>query len=141
VVIHDLHVVWVFTLPSETDAVLRVHADAVLTDAVTLKGFQPVIGRQPQVAEFAGTVELRQLAQRDTFDLRRQAMIRPAFPQPPGLATGESRNHRTTMSLLDKVSTPKDGPLVGVHAIGADRAERRQEFARRFWCNGTRAIG
>ncbi len=92
-VIYDFHLVSVTFMPAEADAPLTVDANAVPARAVTCKGFQPVAGREGQVAEFPRSVELRQPAKRDALNLRRQPVVRPPLPHPLRLPAGKAGNH------------------------------------------------
>jgi len=103
-IIHNFNVMRVLALPAEANAPLVVDADAVLSGAVALQGFQVIAGRQPQVAQLARTVKLRELAERHALDLRRQTVVAPPLPQPLGLPAGETGNHRVKLSLRDNMS-------------------------------------
>jgi hypothetical protein len=53
--------------PTKTDAVLVVHADAVLTFPAAFECLKAITRWDAQVAETAGDLELTQLASRDRF--------------------------------------------------------------------------
>jgi hypothetical protein len=54
VVVDDLHVLGVAILPDETDPVLIVDPDAVLTTPVPGQRFQPIAGKRRQIANLSG---------------------------------------------------------------------------------------
>lgn len=64
-IIRDLDVGGAGRCPAETDPVLAIDADAVLTAAVTAEGFQLVGRRRPQVIQPDRLIELVQFAARD----------------------------------------------------------------------------
>jgi hypothetical protein len=68
VIIGDFNFAWPELGPSEADSVLIVDADAVLSLAVSGKGFEAIAWGDTEVLERLGLVELFQLSQRDTFD-------------------------------------------------------------------------
>jgi hypothetical protein len=49
VIVHYFHVMRVFYLPNETDAILVVDPDTVLAGAVSLQGLQPIAGQRCKV--------------------------------------------------------------------------------------------
>jgi hypothetical protein len=58
VVIRDLDVVCIAILPSETNAVLVVDTNAVLTRAISLQPFYAVAGRNCQLQKLEGSIDL-----------------------------------------------------------------------------------
>jgi hypothetical protein len=76
-----------------------------LPGAVAPEGFQAIAGRQPQIAQLARAVQLRELPQGHALDLRRQAVVALALPQALGFATGEADNQRRNASPRDMVSS------------------------------------
>jgi hypothetical protein len=56
-------------LPHETYPPLVIDADAVLPLAVVLQCLQPVSGRHSQAVQLRGSVQLKQLATRNSFDI------------------------------------------------------------------------
>ena len=92
VVVDDLHVFGVAILPDETDPVLIVDSDAVLSAAIAREGFQPIAGKCRQVSKFAGSVELLQLPLRHASDLV-QASAESAAKQRFGLGIPERPDH------------------------------------------------
>jgi hypothetical protein len=79
-VINNLDVLRVFVPPTKADAPSLIYAEAELPGPAALQGCQPIAGRQPQVAQLARTVQLRELPQGFTFHLQRQAVVEPALP-------------------------------------------------------------
>jgi len=79
-IIHNLDVKRIFALPAEAEPPLVIDAEAVLAGAVSFQGFQPVAGRQHQVAQFPRAVQLRQLPKGNALNLRRQSVVAPALP-------------------------------------------------------------
>jgi len=63
-VVRDLDLVGVSFPPLETNAVLVIHANAVLAFPIAPQPLQPVAGRQSQVAERAGSVQHLQFLER-----------------------------------------------------------------------------
>src|SRR5436305_9572025 len=61
VVVGDFDFVCIVVLPAETNPVLIVDADAVLTGAISLQALQPVPGRHGELGKLADPVDLRQL--------------------------------------------------------------------------------
>jgi hypothetical protein len=68
VVVNNLDVLGSGRSPDEAEAVLVVDPDAVLTGAITFEQLEPITGRNPQVVEPAGDLELPELATRDGFE-------------------------------------------------------------------------
>lgn len=70
--------------PAETDTILPVDANAVLTSTLTLECFQSVCRRDPQIVECRGTVQERELTGRDFPQMDWQSS-----PCRPGIRTME----------------------------------------------------
>jgi len=66
VIVQDLDVFRSGHCPAEADAVLIVHADAVLPGAVANESLQPVARRYAQVFKATGDLQLAELAARPT---------------------------------------------------------------------------
>ena len=96
-VVSDLDIVGVFTLPDKTRAPLVVYANAILSRSVALQGFQAVSWWEHQVSQRSRAVNLRQLAQSHALNVRRQAMIAAPLPQSFGLPTGKTDDHPSTI--------------------------------------------
>jgi hypothetical protein len=56
VIIHDFNLVGAIVMPYKTDSPLAIDADAVLTSAVALQGFELISGRDPQAGQFSRRV-------------------------------------------------------------------------------------
>ena len=67
-VVGNLHVAGISILPDETDAVLVVDPDAVLSLPRAFQGFQTVTGNRRQIARRSRLVQMHELAERDLFD-------------------------------------------------------------------------
>lgn len=68
-VVHDLDIMSVATVPSEADAPLPVDADRMLPRTAALERFQPVPGWRAQVAKLLGLIEHPQLSSRRGFKI------------------------------------------------------------------------
>ena len=68
VIVDDLYVVRICTVPSKTDSVLIVDADAVLSGAIALELFEPVRRRSRQVDQAARFRKHPELSQSDPGD-------------------------------------------------------------------------
>ena len=64
--------------PAETEPILIVHPNAVLSGPIALKRLEPVAGWHSEVVEASGDLELPQLATCDRLDTRE-----PLHPRPP----------------------------------------------------------
>jgi hypothetical protein len=62
VVIRDFYFVRPVRLPNETDPVLLIDSDAVLSGAVAVQGLKPVPGGDAQIDQAHGCLDLVQLA-------------------------------------------------------------------------------
>jgi hypothetical protein len=56
-IIDNFHIVRVRVLPTETDAPLVIHSDAVLAFAVALQSFQPIARWNNQLSQVRGGVQ------------------------------------------------------------------------------------
>ena len=77
-IVYDFHILDTVFGPDETHAVCVVETNGMLAFAVALKRFQPIAGRDPQVVELLGDVELLEFAKGNFLDVSRQ--VRSAFP-------------------------------------------------------------
>jgi hypothetical protein len=66
-IVDDLDVVNVVTLPYKTNAPLIVNANTMLTFAVAFQRFQSVAWGDPQVLQRSGAMEVQQLSARDSL--------------------------------------------------------------------------
>jgi hypothetical protein len=85
--------------PSEADAPLIVDADAVLTFALALQGFQPIGRKNAQITQHRGVCQHAQLAARHGLDIGRQAPGRHSAPDLFRLLAGKVPDHGQTMTL------------------------------------------
>jgi len=67
VVVGNLDIDSIPLIPAKADAVLIVDPDAVLPFAASFERFQPVSGKQGQVAERGCPVQLEEFAKRGSF--------------------------------------------------------------------------
>src|SRR5580700_2106729 len=116
--------------PDETDSVLIIDVNAVLTSAVTLEWFEPVSRRYPQVVQCRGVIQHQELSQRGLPEVRRrQASAFAGHPEGLGLGIGEAANHTSILTRS----------VINVHRsqsfIKGDRAAHR--YSRRT-CGGQR---
>jgi len=68
-VICDLNFVSVSVFPTEANPILVIDTDTVLPSPISLQQLQPISWRRCQIAQFFGTVDLHQPAQRNRGDL------------------------------------------------------------------------
>lgn len=68
-VIDYLDVESLAALKAETDAPLVVDANAPLMLSVAFQGFQPILGRNPQVLQAPRDIKLRQFSERHPFNI------------------------------------------------------------------------
>ena len=52
-IINDLHFRWPCFRPDEANAILIVHANAMLSEPIVLQGFQLVPGWHPEIVKYA----------------------------------------------------------------------------------------
>ncbi len=67
-IIDNLYVGGVAFCPTKTDAPLVVDANAVLPLTITLQRLQAIAGRNSQIIEYSGAMEIEQFAPRRTFN-------------------------------------------------------------------------
>jgi hypothetical protein len=77
VIVYNLHTLDPAFGPDETHAVFVIDANGMLAFAIALERFQPIAGRDPQVVELLGDVELLEFAEGNFLDVRRQ--VRSVF--------------------------------------------------------------
>ena len=73
-IIYDLHIVIVIVLGRETDPVLIVDPDAVLSLAVSLERLQMIRGRDTQILQTSCIVDHDQFSQRYALNILRQLL-------------------------------------------------------------------
>jgi hypothetical protein len=79
-VVSDLNLEGIASLPYKANAPLVVDADAVLTLAVFRESFRPITRRDAHIVESPGVMQLKQLAIGDPNDIVRNTFDEPAFP-------------------------------------------------------------
>ncbi len=67
---HDLYAFGIGTFPAKANAELIVHADTPLAGALSLQLLEPVRWRGSEILDTPCEVELLELAQRRTLDIR-----------------------------------------------------------------------
>ena len=67
-IIHDLHIKSIPSLPSKTDPILVVDPDAILARAIALQCLKPVRRWRRQISEFFGVIDLHEFPERDGSD-------------------------------------------------------------------------
>jgi hypothetical protein len=92
VIVHDLDIFGIASRPAKADAKLIVYAKAPLTRTIALWRLQPVCRRRPEVVDPSSQIELLQLSQRRTLDVRKARNT----PQP------EQRFSVGTLERLDR---------------------------------------
>jgi hypothetical protein len=97
-VVDDLDVFRPCLRPSETNAVLVVYPDAVLTGAAALQSFQPVSRWDAKVFEPPGDLELSKLASRYRLDLH-EPLDPLAARETLGVRILEGNNHGERITL------------------------------------------
>jgi hypothetical protein len=71
-IIHDFHVMRISFMEAETDSILIVHPDAVLSGASALQGFQTITRWNPQVPQIRREMKHQKLARCGLFSLTSQ---------------------------------------------------------------------
>ena len=92
-VVDDLDIVRVALRPAKADAPLIVDPDAVLPRTVATQLLEPVTGRNPEIVEPAGRVELNQFAQHDPSQIGRVVPDRLALPEARGVTISKAADH------------------------------------------------
>ena len=64
-VIHDFDIFGAIVRPTETNAELIIHTNAVLTSAIAFQRLQPIAWRNPKILQPVRDLKLSQLASRD----------------------------------------------------------------------------
>jgi hypothetical protein len=96
--IDNFDIVRIPVFPAKAHAPVVVHANAVLSLPISLEWLQPITGRNPQIIQALGGVELNELAQHDATKLSREAPAGCAGKEPLRLAIGEASNHPSTIT-------------------------------------------
>jgi hypothetical protein len=96
VIVFDADFVGMSLFPTESEAVLLVHADAVATSPTPLQTFEPVARWNREVLESSRHVQHLQLALNDRPNVARHGAGEPAVPfaeEVCGRLVGEAVNH------------------------------------------------
>jgi hypothetical protein len=91
VVVHNLDIVSV--APAKADAVLIVDPNAVLSDPLSLQGFEPVAWTGKQIAQSSRDVQGVQSPARGGFDIYETGNPFPSAEQPFGIRAVERLDH------------------------------------------------
>ena len=93
-IVDDLDVMRVLTIPTKANAPLVIDSDAMLSLAIPRKGLQPVSWEDPQVAQFPDLIELNELSVRDAFDVHESGDA-CALREPCGIFALERPDHQS----------------------------------------------
>jgi hypothetical protein len=93
VLVNDLNLVGIAIFPAETDAPLIVHANTVLTGAITPELLQSIARRNAEVLEPLGRIHCHKFAQHRALEIRGVSPDGLASEQTLGIAIGEGLNH------------------------------------------------
>jgi hypothetical protein len=91
-VVHDLHIMGAGQGPSEANAELIVHADAMLASTVALERFEPIARWHPKIIKLSCDLQLPQLAPRRRFDANESPDL-PAIRQSLRIGAFEGQDH------------------------------------------------
>lgn len=69
-VVNDLNPFWTSVAPLEADTPLIIDSDTVLPRTITAQTLKPIARRNPKILQTTRSIDLAQLAQRDTHDAR-----------------------------------------------------------------------
>jgi hypothetical protein len=93
VVIHYLNIMGIPVAPNKADAVLVVHANGMLSFAISLQLFQVVAGRNAKVFNCERSVQDHQLSSRDSPKIGRNAAAPARSPERFSVVVPEACNH------------------------------------------------
>lgn len=93
VVIDDLNIVGILSVPTKAEAPLVVDANAVLPATVALEGFQAIAGRQTHDVESIGGIELQEFSSGGTLNVGWQVTRSRAAKEFFSLGVGEALEH------------------------------------------------
>lgn len=96
VIVNNLDVPGIAITPVETNAPLRVDANAMLPKPVPAKNFQPVAGRDPQVIEATSRINRDQLGASPLLDLQGQSANGMACKDGRRILAGKALDHGQT---------------------------------------------
>lgn len=92
-IVHDLDVGWTGGRPAKANSKLIVHADAMLSGAVTCQGFQTIARRNSKILEKRRDLQLPKLAPRGGLHIHEPTNA-PAGCQCFGVGVTEGDDHR-----------------------------------------------
>ncbi len=93
VVVHDLHVVSIATVPPEADPPLVVDPDAVLPGPIAPQPLQAIPGRHTKIIQPGGGVQHPQLPQGHILHFRSEPASRSSIEQPLRVPVAEALDH------------------------------------------------
>lgn len=93
-IVDDLDIMHIFSIPTKTNAPLVVDSDAMLSLTISRQCFQPISRKDPQVAQFTDLIELNELSVCDAFDVY-ESVNAGALRKPCGILTIERTDHRS----------------------------------------------
>ena len=96
-VVNDLNPFWTSIAPPEADTPLIIDSDTVLSRPITAQKLETIARRDPEVLQTTRSVNLTQLAQRDTRNARVQGRNKFPRKQPLSLTITERLDHDTTI--------------------------------------------
>ena len=99
VIVNDFDVALFAVRPPETDPVLVIDPDAVLTESITLQHLQSITRRRPENVERSRRVQLGELAPDYRFDPDEAANPEPG-EKSLGIRMRERNNHRPIVYRL-----------------------------------------
>jgi hypothetical protein len=94
VIINDLYVVGIASLPAKADAPLLVHANTVLACAIAPELLQSIAGRDAEIVELLGRVHHHEFAQHRALEIRGISSDGLASEQALSISIGEGVDHR-----------------------------------------------
>lgn len=93
VVVHDLHVVGISTVPSKADSPPVVDPDAVLPGPITPKPLQPIPGRHAKIIQPRGGVQHPEFSEAHLLHFRSEPSSPSSLEQPLGVPVAETLDH------------------------------------------------
>jgi hypothetical protein len=98
VVVDDCNVERITVSPTEANAPLIVHADAVLSGSVALQSLQAVPRWNPQILKPLDSIELHKLSKHGPLKLRGEPPGADASEETLGLTIGEASDHEINVT-------------------------------------------
>jgi hypothetical protein len=106
-IVNDLNVISVAVSPKEAYTPLIIDADAALTLAVALQCFQTIPWRNHQIMQGAGTMEVKQLSTRYSFEGPKTRHV-PISEQRFRLPGSEGADHESSIYYAPRNSSRGD---------------------------------